>query len=94
MTEFKKVDGKKDVGDVKIFALSTCGWCAKTKQFLKDKDIAFSYVDVDTLSQDDMMETSKEQRTYNASGSFPTIVVNGKDVIVGYDVEALEKLAG
>jgi len=93
MIDFKKVDGR-NAGDIKLFALSTCGWCKKTKQFFADEGLAYSYVDVDTLPQDELGEASQKQREYNASGSFPTIVVDGKDVIIGYDIEALNKLAG
>jgi glutaredoxin len=55
MIDFKKVDGK-DVGDIKMFALSTCGWCKKTKAFLSDHGIAYSYVDVDLLEGGEMDE--------------------------------------
>ena len=93
MTEFTERDGK-NVGDVKMYALSTCGWCAKTRAFLDDRDIAYSYVYVDLLPDNEVDAVSEEQQKYNPSGSFPTIVVNGDKVIVGYDVEALTKLAG
>jgi len=93
MIDFKKVDGK-DVGDIKMFALSTCGWCKKTKAFLSDHGIAYSYVDVDLLEGGEMDEAIEKQRELNPNGSFPTIWVNGEDVIVGYDVQELEKIAG
>ncbi len=93
MIEFIAVDGER-VGDIKMFALSTCGWCKKTKGFFADKGIAYEYVDVDTLPDEDADEVVARQRHYNASGSFPTIVVNETDIIVGYDLEALKKLTG
>ncbi len=93
MAEFTKQEGR-DVGDVKMYALSTCGWCAKTRNFLDDHDVAYSYVYMDLLPDDEVDEMSDEQREYNPSGSFPTIVVNGSDVIIGYDLGALEELAG
>jgi glutaredoxin len=42
-----KVPGKNNKRKVFLYALSTCGWCKLTKQFLKDSDIEFEYVDVD-----------------------------------------------
>lgn len=90
-SEYKKIDGQYK-GDIKMFALSTCGWCKKTKAFLKDHDIAFSYVDVDLLPEDEQEEALKEQRKYNPAGSFPTIVVDSNDVIVGYDLNELNEL--
>lgn len=91
MINFTKVDGK-DIGDIKIFALSTCMWCKKTKQFLKDHGVAYSYVDVDLTPDEALDEVTEKQMEYNSSGSFPTVVINGKDVIVGYDEQKLEEL--
>lgn len=91
MVNFNKVDGK-DVGDVKLYALSTCGWCAKTKAFLKNNDIEYFYVDVDLLPESELQEASKEQRSFNPNGSFPTVVINDTDVIIGYDLDELQKL--
>ncbi|MDL2236637.1 glutaredoxin family protein [Christensenellaceae bacterium OttesenSCG-928-K19] len=94
MTIFTKKDGKRTVGDIKMYALSTCGWCKKTKEFLNSHDIAYSYVDVDMVPENEIEDVVAEQRGYNPSGSFPTIVVNGEKVIIGFDQEELEKLAG
>jgi glutaredoxin-like protein NrdH len=46
--QIKKVPGLK-VKEVMLFALSTCIWCKKTKQLLKDLGLEYSYVDVDLL---------------------------------------------
>lgn len=92
MINFKKADGK-DKGDIKIFALSTCGWCKKAKTFFDEKDIGYSYVDVDLLEGVEQDEAIEKQRELNPNGSFPTIWVNEKEVIVGYDLDALNKIA-
>ena len=42
------VDGKNR-GTVMLYALSTCGWCAKTKDLLRELGIAFDYTFVDLL---------------------------------------------
>ena len=91
MAEFTKVEGR-DIGDIRIYTLSTCGWCAKTKAFLKDRGIAYSYLDVDLLDPDELGPVRIEQQRYNPGGSFPTIVVNGADCIVGFDEERLQAL--
>ena len=87
MVKFEKVDGKH-IGDIKIFTLSTCGWCKKTKNFLKDHQVAYSYVDVDLLEDDEM----DEEKRFNPRSSYPTIVINGSDTIIGFDQEALEAI--
>ncbi len=88
---FSPVEGENK-GDIIIYALSTCGWCRKTKSFFNDHNVAYSYVDVDQLPEDVRGDVLKKQRGYNPSGSFPTIVVDGGNVIVGYDLPELEKL--
>ncbi|MEA4853094.1 MAG: glutaredoxin family protein [Christensenella sp.] len=94
MLSFTNVTGRH-VADIKMYTLSTCGWCKKTKTFLNDAHIAYSYLDIDLLSPGDSQIATKEQLEYNPEGSFPTIVINnGEKVIVGYDLAALKKLAG
>ena len=93
MVEFTKVSGR-DVGEVRMLALSTCVWCKRTKAFLTDNRIEFSYLDVDLLTRDDFDEVAAEWSRFNPGLSFPTIVVNSREVIIGYDLNALQRLAG
>jgi glutaredoxin-like protein NrdH len=88
------VPGKKKAHEVKIFTLSTCGWCKKTKELLKALDIEYEYVDVDTLTGDDIVKVSEEVKKYNPYRTYPTIVIDkGKHVILGFnDKEIKEKL--
>jgi glutaredoxin-like protein NrdH len=90
---FTVVEGK-DFGDVKIYALSTCGWCRKTKAYLKEHGVKYAYVDVDLLAGAARETARAEQERFNPRGSFPTIVIDGKDCIVGFDEEALESRFG
>ena len=86
------VDGK-DVGRVMMYALSTCVWCKKTKALLNSLGVAYDYVDVDLLTGRERTDTVNEISRWNASRSFPTIVVNGETAIVGYDEIKLNTLA-
>lgn len=90
--QFERVDGK-DVGDIKIFALSTCGWCKKTKAFLADHGYAFAFVDVDLLEGAAKDAAKTMQQQYNPRGSFPTIVYNQQTPVIGYDLDFLNGLA-
>ena len=85
-----KVEGENK-GEILIYALSTCGWCKKTKQFLNDKKIAYSYVDVDLLDDGENTTVMEIIRKWNPSGSFPTIVVNNKKGIRGFNSTELMK---
>jgi glutaredoxin-like protein NrdH len=88
------VPGKKKTHHVKIYTISTCGWCKKTKELLKDLDVQYEYVDVDKLSGEDMNEAFEEVKKYNPNRTYPTIVIDhGKHVILGFrDEEIKEKL--
>jgi glutaredoxin-like protein NrdH len=94
MLAFTKVDGTRDIGDIRIFALSTCGWCKKTKAFFTSRDIRYSYIDVDLLGPEEMAQAKEAQRKFNPRGSFPTIVFDELETVVGYDEEKLLEMCG
>lgn len=81
--EWTRVDGT-DRGSIRLYALSTCGWCAKTKQLLKDLGVAFQYVYVDLLPPGELQQVLTEVERYNPQGSFPTIVIDDSTTIVGF----------
>ena len=72
-------------GKIMLYALSTCGWCRKTKEFLKKLGVEYDYVFVDLLEENDQKKSKKEIMKWNPRCSFPTIVINDKECIVGYD---------
>jgi len=76
-----------------LFTLSTCIWCKKTKQLLKDMGVEYSFVDVDLLEMLDQEEAYSQIEIYNPDISFPTIVINnGQEVICGFNEEKIKKL--
>ena len=91
MIEFTKVEGK-DIGDIRLFGLSTCVWCKKTKKYLEAHNIEFSYVYVDLLSEEDVQLCLEEQLKYNKEESYPLVAIGKSDCIVGYDKQKLDKL--
>ena len=89
---FTKVAGKHTTHQIKLFTLSTCGWCRKTKELLKENDFAYEYIDVDKLSGDEYQSIQKEHTKYNSRRSFPTMVIdNGKTVITGYKEDEIRE---
>jgi glutaredoxin len=77
------VPGKKS-GHIMLFALSTCGWCQKTKKLLDDLGVEYYYEDVDHLDGDERERAIKEMTDWNPSRTFPTLVINRERCIVGY----------
>jgi glutaredoxin-like protein NrdH len=74
----------KNAGNVMIYALSTCGWCRKTKGLLNDLGVEYSYTDVDQLQGDERDKVMETIRKWNPSCSFPTMVINNSKCIVGF----------
>jgi len=67
-----------------LYALSTCGWCKKTKKFLDDLGVEYSFIYTDFLDGDEKEKVMDEVRKWNPRCSFPTIVINDKKAIVGF----------
>ena len=85
-----KVDGQNK-GEIFIYALSTCIWCRKAKQFFDENKIAYSFVFMDQLEGDEKAEMKKQHKDWNPSCSYPTIVINNGACVVGFDEEAIRK---
>jgi len=84
----------KNRGKIMLYALSTCGWCAKTKDLLRQIGVEFDYAYVDLLDgkeQDDAMDTVEK---FNPSGSFPTLVIDNKKAIVGFREKEIREAFG
>lgn len=90
--EVNKVEGK-DVGDIFMYALSTCVWCRRTKALLNELGLAYQYVDVDLQQGEDRQKVIEDVSRWNPSRSFPTLVVNQERTIVGFDERAIRELA-
>ncbi len=78
-------------GDVVLYALSTCQWCMKTKELLKQLNIEYSYIDVDLADEKDQDEIVEEIKKYNPACSFPTLVVDDSYSIIGFDEEKIRE---
>jgi glutaredoxin len=73
---------------IKLYTLSTCSHCIRTKKFFKDCGIDVDFVDVDLLTGAERERMLDEMRKLNPDCSFPTICV-GDVVIVGFNEEKL-----
>lgn len=93
MEFMKKVEGENDEHDVRMYAISTCGWCNKTKKLLKSLDVEYEYVDVDSLSGEERDKARRELEEHNPAMSTPTMVVDGGgEVIVGFKKDKIEEI--
>lgn len=75
---------------VKLYALSTCSHCKRTKQFFQDCKIVVDIVDVDLMTGKEREDIIEEVKKYNPRCSFPTILI-GDRVIVGFNEPELRE---
>jgi glutaredoxin-like protein NrdH len=80
---------------VKMYTISTCGFCKAAKAFLREHDIPFEFIDVDILDREEKRRVLREAREIAGMDriSFPTIVI-GDTVIVGFKEYELRKALG
>ena len=79
---------------VRSFALSTCGWCKKTKRFLDAHNVNYEIDYVDLLSGDERARVMAEMERWNPRRTFPTVVVNDSEVVVGFKEDRLREVLG
>lgn len=88
------VTGPHDKHKVRFYGLSTCIWCRKTRAFLEELGVGFDYVYVDLLQGEEREEAKEQVRRWNASVSFPTIIVDDRQAVVGYKTDRLKEALG
>ena len=73
---------------VKIYSTTTCPYCVRAKQFLKENNITFQDIDVssDQAAADDMIRKSGQM-------GVPVLDIDGQ-IIVGFDKERIQQTLG
>jgi len=82
----------KNKGKVILYALSTCVWCNKTKKLLTELGVDFSYVYVDLLKGAEKERILNDMSHHNPVRSFPTLVINDKTCIIGYQEKKIREV--
>ena len=70
---------------VTVYSTTTCPWCVKAKEFLKQNKIKFEDKDV---SADDKARNEMIKKT--GQMGVPVIDING-EIIIGFDVERIKE---
>lgn len=89
-----KVPGKNSKHRVILYAISTCAWCKRTKNFLKDNGVEFEYVDIDLCSKEDREEIREDILKRGGRLSYPTIVIDDKVSITGFHDDKIKEALG
>jgi glutaredoxin len=74
----------KQTHKVMLYALSTCGWCRKTRQLLEELGVAYDYEYVDLLTGQEQKSSIEIVTKWNPACNFPTMVIDNKKCIVGF----------
>src|SRR4030043_2412761 len=91
---FSKVQGKKNEHKVVVYALSTCVWCKMTKQFLKDNEIDFEFIDVDLCEPEEKEQIRQQIQSKGGNLNYPPTVVDDKKLITGFRKDKLNEALG
>lgn len=89
-----KVAGNNKKHKVIVYALSTCVWCKRTKQLLKDNGIEYEYTDIDLCSAREQNEIRSDIRKRGGNIGFPTVIIDDKKVITGFREEEIKEALG
>ena len=90
--QYAQVEGRTPVR-IRLYALSTCSWCKKTKALLNELGLGYEYIDVDQLDDDEDVDAVELEVTrFNPACSFPTMVVDDERCIVGFQEDAIRGL--
>jgi glutaredoxin-like YruB-family protein len=74
--------------NVTVYSTSTCPYCIRLKQFLKDNNIEFESIDVSTSP-----ERAEEMVRKSGQMGVPVLDVDGR-IIVGFDKEKIKQALG
>ncbi len=78
---------------VKMYTLSTCLWCKRTKKFFEERKVPFEAVDYDKVDETEQERIMAEMRENGGGGSFPYVII-GSDIVQGYEPDEFERLVG
>ena len=92
--QFSKVSGQRRQHRVVLYALSTCAWCRMTKQFLKDNDVEYEYIDVDLCQEEDKQKIREHIQSKGGPLSYPTIIVDDNVLITGFRADKIREALG
>ncbi|OLS12845.1 MAG: glutaredoxin [Promethearchaeota archaeon CR_4] len=97
IVNFLEENGKASGHTIKVYALSTCGFCKRALQFLRDNTITFKFVYVDLLHPEIKDKVKNDLvKKYRERLAFPFIVLDedkeNQRVIVGFLQDEFEEI--
>ena len=91
VTPNKVVGPRRSKHNIMLYALSTCIWCKKVKKLLDSLGLSYEFIDADSLTGQDKAEAMGELKKYNPRCTFPTMVIDNDECIVGYEEDRIKE---
>ena len=88
---FSKIIGNRKQHKVILFSISTCTWCKITKDFLKDNQVEFTYLNVDLLNEEEKEKIKQIICDKGGTLTFPTTIIDDKILITGFRKDKIKE---
>lgn len=86
--EFIEEPGGKTERNLTMYSLSTCAFCKRAMDFLRDRDVAFRYVQLDKINPMVKATVKSElKKKYDNLPVFPVLVINDERALSGFNEE-------
>ncbi len=83
--KWNNIEGSGSTENLTLLSLSTCGFCKSARQYLIDREVAFRYLELDTLPPEEKAELKSEFKTkFGRRPSFPSLVIDGERFLIGF----------
>ena len=93
--DFKDVPGETGGHDLKLFALSTCGFCKRAIAFLNEHKAGYSFVYIDKIPRSEKKRIKDEFfERFQTTMLYPTMIVDGEDFLIGFIEESWKTVLG
>lgn len=92
--EIIKVQGtRKQENEIFVFAISTCMWCKRGKQWLEERGYQYSYLDIDKIPVEEKNKLKEDlQEVFGVRPRFPFVVVDKTKCNAGYNPTQWEEM--
>ena len=93
--DFTQEEGRINSNDLTVYALSTCAFCKKAINFLKEKDVAFRYIYLDKINPMVKQTVKSElKQKYESLPVFPILVIDNERAVSGFSEEKWKDILG
>ena len=80
---------------VELYALSTCVWCRRTREWLEQRAVPHEVTYVDLAGGEELARAQRRVLEFVSNLSFPVLIIDdGRSVLQGYQPDRFEDELG